>query len=351
MNKDTSLAKRFEDFCAKLFTRLGDVEVPRPGRRGFDFRVYQPEKQTLVEVKLYKSKYVPTPWLWGVASRLQFACVEENVTSGILAVTCRVTPYTRQNIRRQSPSVEVYDPSELGRLAAADRELSGEFRAILREALDEVPSEFLPPEQIGGPLFAVGNVGANAEAPAPEVTIPEEVNTGDELCKELERIPEGRAGFREFEKVGEKALRYLFSDDFSFFQPQHVHDDLLRTDVVGKLAPTVDFWVGIARDFRTRYVVFEFKNYRDPITSDEIYSTERYLFTTALRSVAIVIARNGASPQAFHAAKGALRESGKLIIVVSLRDICKMLHAKDQNDDPSDTLSDALDEMLMTVTR
>ena len=109
--------------------------------------------------------------------------------------------------------------------------------------------------------------------------------------------------------------------------------------------------MSLAHDFRTRYIIFEFKNYSKPITQNEIYSTEKYLFTTALRSVAFVIARAGADAGAYRAASGALREAGKLILLLSLQDLCEMLHVSDRAQDPEILLYQKLDELLTTMLR
>lgn len=83
----------------------------------------------------------------------------------------------------------------------------------------------------------------------------------------------------------------------------------------------------------------------------EIYTTEKYLYTAALRSVAIILAHNGASDNAITAAKGALREHGKLILILSTDDLCKMLHGKDNDEIPSDYLADILDYWLIILSR
>lgn len=57
-------------------------------------------------------------------------------------------------------------------------------------------------------------------------------------------------------------------------------------------------------------MIFEFKNYSEPITQKEIYTTEKYLYAKALRCVGILIAANGYSENAQWAAKGCLRENG-----------------------------------------
>jgi hypothetical protein len=107
----------------------------------------------------------------------------------------------------------------------------------------------------------------------------------------------------------------------------------------------------LAHDFRSRYLIFEFKNYSGRIGQAEVYSTEKYLFTTALRSVAILIARSGWDAGASRAAAGALRESGKLILFVSLDELCEMLHAADRNEEPEIMLYRKLDDLLTKMLR
>jgi hypothetical protein len=122
-------------------------------------------------------------------------------------------------------------------------------------------------------------------------------------------------------------------------------------DLIARLVPsdTASFWASLAHDFRCRYVVFEFKNYGDKISQNQIYTTEKYLYPNALRSVAIIIARNGSDRSATRAIQGTLRESGKVILVLSLEDVVKLLRAKDQGLEPSDLLIDYLDELLTGI--
>jgi len=48
---------------------------------------------------------------------------------------------------------------------------------------------------------------------------------------------------------------------------------------------------------------------------------------------------------------GALREHGKLIVNLSIRDVCMMIRMKDESDDPNALLYDILDGMLMRLER
>jgi len=107
----------------------------------------------------------------------------------------------------------------------------------------------------------------------------------------------------------------------------------------------------LSNDFRSRYIVFECKNYRGALAQNEIYTTEKYLFTSALRSVAIIIARSGASPSAVKAMNGSLREQGKLILCISMQELCGLLRDYDKGNDPCNLLIQKLDDMLMSIAR
>ena len=98
-------------------------------------------------------------------------------------------------------------------------------------------------------------------------------------------------------------------------------------------------------------MVFEFKNYNDPITQKEIYTTEKYLYSKALRSVGIVISAHGYDENAFWAAKGCLRENGKLIMLLETEDLIEMNKMKVDQEDPSNYLLDKLDELLLELEK
>ena len=123
-------------------------------------------------------------------------------------------------------------------------------------------------------------------------------------------------------------------------------------DLIARLQPVQSaFWATLVNDFRARYIVFEFKNYSNPITQDQIYGTERYLYATALRSVAIIIARNGYDENANRAVQGALREQGKLILCLDLKEFTGMLRAFDAGDEFEEVLLAKRDDLLMSLAR
>lgn len=69
------------------------------------------------------------------------------------------------------------------------------------------------------------------------------------------------------------------------------------------------------------------------------------------RNVAIVIARNGYTSNAEWAAKGCLRENGKLILLITIDDLKEMYARKIQHNDPSEVLLDKIDDMLSKLEK
>jgi len=151
----------------------------------------------------------------------------------------------------------------------------------------------------------------------------------------------------------EEAIRLLFGRELLNLTAQLRTDDgLNRMDLVGRIkSEGSSFWSMIASDFSTRYIVFDAKNFEEPITQSEIQITEKYLFAKGLRTVAVVIARNGADRNAWKLAETQLRENGKFIMVITLADLCSMLEGADAGDPPENLLFQRMDEMLMRMGR
>ena len=111
------------------------------------------------------------------------------------------------------------------------------------------------------------------------------------------------------------------------------------------------FWSILERYFNSKYVIFEFKNYNEKITQKEIYTTERYLYAKALRSVAIIVSANGYEENAYWAAKGSLRENGKLILLLTTEDLIAMNKIKNEQEDPANYLLERLDNLLLDLEK
>ena len=130
---------------------------------------------------------------------------------------------------------------------------------------------------------------------------------------------------------------------------QMSNEGLYRFDLICKIKDDIQeaFWIFIEKYFRTKYIIFEFKNYSKEITQKEIYTTEKYLYAKAFRCVAIIISCHGEDKNAKKAISGTFRENGKLIISISNKDLIDLLNKKLQGCSPAEYLYNKLDEMLI----
>ena len=219
-------------------------------------------------------------------------------------------------------------------------ELKNELISILNYSVENIEPE--RPEPF---IFEESNQMENTD--------PESV--ADSYIAQLKVLETGSAAFKKYEELCVSILKYILGEYLTLWEQQKTtEEDLYRFDMCCKIknGVTQDFFDTICKYFSTKYIVFEFKNYEKPITQREIYTTEKYLYEKALRKVAIIISRKGADKNAKMAARGSLRESGKLIICLSDEDLKAMLQIKkDGEKTTGGYLEGILDDMLMRLEK
>jgi hypothetical protein len=292
-----------------------------------------PDSQRVyVELKLYRSAIGLESLVQNTVHQYQRVIAERGEGRAILIITTLLGG--KQEVFERS-GLEVWDLGNLfqkARKARADKSLTRDLAGFVKRAGLSTPAK----ESIAGEYEEAAHGAGNA------------------IALQIEACEVGQVGADRFEDLCERALKLLFEKEFAMWEKQRsVEKGFHRIDLIGRLVSKDQngFWETLSHDFRTRYIVFEFKNYVDPIGQDQIYTTERYLYPTALRAVAIVIARNGVSENAGKAINGALRESGKLIIPLSGAELISLLRGFDKGDDPHNKLVERLDSLLVSIGR
>ncbi|ANL47545.1 hypothetical protein AMC87_CH02879 [Rhizobium phaseoli] len=185
---------------------------------------------------------------------------------------------------------------------------------------------------------------------------------GDQLIARLATVDHGAGHAGEYELVCEEIVDYLFGGALlDGRRHPRLDDGLSILDIVYRVKSQNQFWSALARDFRARVIVFECKNYEGPVGPMQVFTTERYMSTVALRSVCFVLSRTAAHPHAIVAAQGAMRETGKLIIFLHDEDLTTMLRLRDTqvaedpeswvDNDPTEILDQKIYEFLATMPR
>jgi hypothetical protein len=181
-------------------------------------------------------------------------------------------------------------------------------------------------------------------------TVPD--TRGTDLCSELSTVPTGKPGWVRYEAICIEIIKYLFPEDLEGLRKQtRTTDDLNRFDFICRVRSNTEFWRFLIDHLNSRYMIFEFKNYDEPIGQGQVLTTEKYLLERAFRRTAIMFTRKGSSDSARAMAQGAMREHGKLILILNDKDICGMLHMREKGNDPTDLLFQLTDDFLMSLPR
>jgi hypothetical protein len=188
---------------------------------------------------------------------------------------------------------------------------------------------------------------------APPREAPTKDDVGTALIGELEtHIAENTLTPGQYEDLCRRVFSHVFDPRLYGFKKQpNTSDGANRYDFICRIESGHWFWDDLRSDFRTKAILFECKNYNDKITADQVYSTERYLFTGALRTVCFLISRLGPDDGCIRAAQGAMRESGKLILLLSNEDLIELIKLKADKNGPENFLDEKIWNFIISLPR
>lgn len=220
---------------------------------------------------------------------------------------------------------------------------NGHLTSMLRQ-VTPYPIDLLPPVEPLG-FNALPRFSHLLPArPSPEAALIDKLSN----CKTGKKA---RAD-KDFENICADIVQHLFGPDFSRCEIQRTtRSKMFRMDMVCGIKETGALWTFLSHYYKTRFVVFEFKNYREKIEQNLIYITEKYLYAPALRNVAFILSRKGFDNNALAASYGILKEHGKLIVDVQDRDLIEMLKKKEKGEEPSDYLLGLIENYLVAIDK
>lgn len=329
----------FENNDLKMKSKDYRVKSPSKNYNEIDY-IFQKEKSLfLVEVKFYRTVYSQLGMLRRACEQLKSlkTLSEFEAHIPILVVSCIVSDDEKRKLKRDF-NVEVIDRNSLRILTEKTPELIEELEQILEDPLAQSETDI--------EISFIDNKYSRNNLEHTNEQI--ECN----LCQELNDLKAGKDYWREYENLCSKILKNLFGKHLTGWKEQQKTDDKLnRFDLVCRVKSSNSFWNFLAEDLSSRYIILEFKNYEEPIKQGQILTTEKYLLKTALRNVAIICTRAGADNNAKTMTQGAMREHGKLILILDDSLLCKMLEDKQNGNDPSDRLFNLADEFLLSLPR
>lgn len=318
------MASQVEDWTARLFQALGYSVEREVLVRGFhvDLVVRKEDLAHPVEVKYRRSSLLGMSDLVHASMQLRAVSETSDFVAPILVVLGGISAGAR-NWSQNQFGLRLWDLDTLREKARAFPSLSTELEALV------------------------------AGVPTVERPNPADVSEGDRLIAALEaHLSENVLSPRAYEELCQEVFVHLFNPDLYGFQRQAATTDgANRYDFICRIKPGNAFWDSLRQDFRTRAILFECKNYGESITADQVYSTERYLFVGALRTVCFLISRVEPSDGALRAAQGAMRESGKLVLLLSNRDLIEMIRLRSQPAGPESYLDEKIWNFVISLAR
>lgn len=346
----------FGRYLAGLEKQPDIRRTPSAGDRRYDFELQVKDQPLRFDLKCYSGRCVPAYKVRTACTQVSFLPSDDNM---VLVIANEVPEYIKTECWEKF-KVAVWDVHNLLWLFQNIEDIQNEFIALLDYSVRDI--EPLPPDPdllqkaMSSALKTPGPEASPKDAPPmPTETAAEAPAKPLSWAKRLRRIKPGMEQFREYEQFCIDILKYTLGDYLALWESQKQTDDgLHRFDLCCKIKSGVhhSFFNSVEHHFHSRYIVFEFKNYADRITQKEIYATDKYLYETALRKVAVIISRQGYDTHALQAAQGSLREDGKLILCLSDQDLLHMAGSKARNEeDPADFLDKMLDALLIHLEK
>lgn len=335
---------QFETLVEDLFKNYGCFTKKTSYTKDSNYDVYAEKdgKKYYIEAKTVRSKILSKQSIFSVMGLVDI--LELKSEEYFILVTANVVSEAMKEKVRAKSRFLIIDIGELLYLIQDNEELKYRLLSLIEYTTEDIdikqPIEFLRALNIVEDEYLDNFKIDNDEL--------------KRLLVEVKDWDQDKRTSAEYEKFCTKALRALFSNDLALWREQQKsNDDLYRFDLICKIKDDVisAFWKFLEEYFRSKYVIFEFKNYKNIITQKEIYTTEKYLYAKALRCVAIIVSCNGADDNAKKAIKGTLRENGKLILNLSNRDLVNMLEYELNGNSASEYLYNILDDMLIELDK
>jgi len=171
-----------------------------------------------------------------------------------------------------------------------------------------------------------------------------------ELLIRLAEVPTGRDGWRGFEDVVVEILSFVFTPSLGIPTQQTRSDDGLDIrDAIFPIKRDHWFWNELRVSCRTRFLVVESKNREEAPGQREVESLQQYLYTKAMRTVGLLVARLPPTRTALLARRRAWVESDKMILFLSIDDLAELVLARERGEDAEELLDAQLDAFLATL--
>ena len=167
-----------------------------------------------------------------------------------------------------------------------------------------------------------------------------------ELIKELRTLPTGNG--KAYEELVKRILEFCFKDEFSPFsvkdQVFSYNKKRIRDFIIDNRSPKVEFWQSLKWVRKVEKILFDAKNYKDPVEYRDILDTLRYLKNEAFGNFIIIISRQGIKD--YEEALEDFSDKQQVALFLSDEDLVKMITLKLEGTSPTDLIEDKYFDFL-----
>lgn len=330
----------FEKIVGILLQYEGHRIIRGPGVYGRvsgpDYETIDPDgKSIIVEVKHYSNARMP-----GKSDILQFAgdidrYRQQNPDARGLLIISSASPI-------QSPISEILDSRAINVWGAVEIQTRLAKHPEIASTIQDI---------IDGKVSAESRLQALTKTPSSSTSSPAGSSPGGTLRESLKNLPCGRGAWREYERSGAAILTRIFNPELGVPEIQERSDDDLDImDAIFPIRSSQAPWSLVRSEYKTRFVVAEFKNFCEPINQRQVESIAQYLWNIGKRNFGLLVSRLEPSESAIAQRRREWIKDGKMIVFLSDEDLFEMLDLRAANGQPFDVIDRQLEDFLRTLT-
>jgi len=180
----------------------------------------------------------------------------------------------------------------------------------------------------------------------PEKSVDKTLSDQNELIKALRNMPKGDG--KAYEELVKTILEFCFCDEFNPFkikeQVPTENKKRIRDFIIDNRNPKTEFWQFLKFCKGVEKILFDAKNYKDPVEYAEITSTLRYLRNKAFGNFIIIISRHGVKD--YEETVEDYSDVGRVILYLSDEDLIAMINMKREGKSPTFLIEDKYYDFL-----
>jgi Restriction endonuclease len=167
-----------------------------------------------------------------------------------------------------------------------------------------------------------------------------------ELIRELRDLPTGDG--KAYEELIKRILEFCFHDEFIPFEVKNQvytnNKKRIRDFIIDNRDPKKEFWLSLKWVRKVEKVLFDAKNYKNPVEYREILDTLRYLKNEAFGNFIIIISRRGIKD--YEEALEDYSDNKQVALFLSDDDLVKMIKLKIDGKSPTLLIEDKYYDFL-----